>query len=272
MTDQNMAVKMMMNVLIDVVIVTFIFIAILAYIQNIYNDDTIEKNYIARDLALSIESIQVPQGNTQLTYAKDTNSYTIFLKEGKAQVFDTRDQPEPPTFLRGISSYSIDSDVEFEDMELNYAGAELHPLLVKTDNRILISPINEKSSVKLYGYEDVYTKQQSKYYKFYSTDLEQYTKAQVQNINSLLGTQFIYSPANPDFVISKSIGENMIYCPASKEKRKLASLIANRFIEDGTDFLIMPPGNNVFTIKIQEKLTSKLSTVLEKSFWEYYNG
>lgn len=266
------AVKLMMNVFVQIVIVAFIFILLLLYMQNIYKDDTIEKNYIAKDLALSIEAVQAPQGNTQLIYAKDIDSYTILFKEGRVQVFDARDQPEPPAFLRGISSYSIDKDVEFEDIKLKYSEKGVQPVMVKTDNQILMNPIGEYGSLKLYSYEDIDTKQQPKNYKFYTNDFQEYVEAQVDNLNSIPGTQFSFSSINPDFMISKSYDENIIYCPANKEKRKLASLIANDLIDHGTDVLILPSKNDVFTIRIQEESISKLSNALKESFKEYYDG
>jgi len=273
MTEEE-GMSMMLNVLIQIVIAALIFISIFIYIQNIYTNDSFEKRYLAKDLALAIEAIQTPQGNTVINYAKDTDSYSIVFKDNRVEVFSRQDQPEPPSFLRGISGFFTDNSFRFENTDLSYAGAGIQPILIKTDNELIAAIPGMQYSTELYNIRAVDTSKEQKNYTFSADpeELEDYVKTTVSELNSQLEVSFTYYEENPDFIISESQEENIIYVPASKTKRKLASIIANKFIEQGKIVLILPSGNNRFTIKIEKGLTAQLSAVLRDSFKEYYNG
>ena len=91
-------------------------------------------------------------------------------------------------------------------------------------------------------------------------------------MNALTGTKFYYSKNNPDFIISESNGGNLIYAPKDAAKRKLAEIIANKFIDNGQDFVILPSYDHVFRIEIDKRLEGELSKNLKESFDEYYKN
>lgn len=262
--------KMSLDVLIHLLIGVVIFFAIFTYVQNIYTDDSFERDYIAKDLALAVDALQVPQGNTVMFYAKDTDSYSFVFKDNRVQVFSMIDQPEPPAYLRGMSVFSVDRNFEFQDSELKTTGLAISPSIIKTDNMLYAAGPEEPYNLGLYSYEDVNTSREPKDLIFTGKD-NLFVEALVRHLNSALGTVFLFSTNNPRFVILKSVDENIIYSPSDLKNRKLASLIANKFMEKGHDFVILPSKDIIFTIKVEEGIATKLQIVLEESFREFYH-
>jgi hypothetical protein len=269
-------ITIVLQTIVQLVVIALVFLAIFAYIQNIYKDDYFEKSYLAKDLALTIEALQIPSGNAVLQYTKDTNSYTLRFKEGRVEVFSATDQTEPPDFLKGISSFSLDKGIILEDTEIRYAGVAVMPDIAKEDGRIKITPVGEQHNLKLYNKITVDTKNEKKDARFYTTESDaeykRYAESIAANINAAAGTQFVYSQTNPDFIIKKSYDNNIIYTPATAQKRKLAAIIANKFLEKEIDILILPSTDNTFVIKIKDEQKETLSSILKDSFTEYYNG
>lgn len=267
-------INLALNVFIQLIIVISIFLAIFTYVQNIYTDDSFERSYIAKDIALALEAIQTPQGNTQLYYTKDTNSYTFLFEKDIIKVFNAVDQPQPPPFLIAASSFSVDESLGFKDSELKYTGAEVHPVLVKTNNQILAAMPGTDYNMKLYTSKKTDTSKEPKDLIFSTdskdADFRRYVQAVVLNLNSALNTKFVFLEKSPDFIITDTPGLNIIYSPATKEKRKLANMIANRFLLQDYDIVILPSQNNVFVISIEEELQKTLQDILKDSFKEYY--
>lgn len=273
--SEEEGITITMAILVQLIIAALILLAIFAYIQNIYTDESYEKNYLAKDMALIIESLQVPQGNTALQYSKYTDSYTMTFRDGRAEVFSSIEGAEPLSFLRGIAGFSVDKNFIFEETELKYAGIEIHPQLVRQGNEIKINQQVTENNLNLYHIITADTSGERKDYKFYTTEQEpeykQYVQALPDNINAAAQTNFAYSQTNPDFIISRSDGGNIIYAPADSKKRKLAEMIANSLIKQKADAVILPSQSVSFVIKIDDSQKENLLTALKEAFKEYYN-
>lgn len=274
--SEESGISLVMQVLVQLIVAAFILLAIFAYIQNIYTDESYEKNYLAKDMALIIESLQIPQGNTALQYSKYTDSYTMIFKDGRAEVFSSTDGTEPMAFLKGIAGFSIDKNFIFEGAELKYAEIGIQPQLVRQGNEIKINQQATENNLNLYTITSVNTSGERKDYKFYTTEQElefkQYVQALPDNINAAAGTQFTYSQTSPDFIISKSDEGNIIYTPVDSKKRKLAEMIANNLIKQKADAVILPSQGSSFVIKIDDSQKENLLTALKEAFKEYYDG
>ena len=278
MTEEE-GVRTIWDKLIQLIIIATIFGLLLAFLNSIYTDDTFEKRYTAKDLALALEAIQIPQGNTALVYQKDTDRYTLMFEQGRVQVFKITDQPEPPIFLRGISYFSTDKNIIFRNTTLtptNYLNylEKTQPLLIKTGNNLEAADQSTEYNLKLYYIKETSTVKEQKDLKFSTNSPDQQFQSFVQimlnEINAAAGAQLSYSETEADIMITKTSQTNIIYAPQTEEKRKLANIIANKFIEQGTDIVILPSKNEVFTIQISEEAIPKLSGNLKEAFEEYY--
>jgi hypothetical protein len=276
MSEEEGGIRLALDVFVQLTVSVLIFLAVFSYIQSIYTDDTFEREYLAKDIALEVEAIQVPQGNSVVAYRKDTNNYDFFFRENKVEVFESIDGQEPSAYLKAVSGFSVYDDINFRDSEQSILGLGLKPTLLKTDNKISALLPGEQYSLELYSYGKTDTSKEPKDYIFFvdsgDEELTGSVSAAVESMNYLLETKFSYSKNNPSFLISKSKSENLIYAPKNPAKRKLAILIANRFIEKGQDFLILPSYDNIFRIEMKEGLEKELSQILKESFEEYYKN
>lgn len=271
-TKGQEAINTVLNVFIQLVVVLLVFFGIFTYVQDTYTDDTFERTYIAKDIALALEAIQTGQGNSVLLYEKDTNSYTFNFAKDFMQIYNAVDNPNPSPYFRTTASYSVDRNFKFSNLTLDYMGIEIHPTLVKTNNKLNVFESTADYNLKLYSYKDVNTTGESKNYVFGTDSDDDRFEDYVRILVGQLGYQFTFSTAaSANFIISKSSEDNIIFAPATKEKRKLASIIANKLIEQEEDCVILPSKNNIFTIKIKEGNEAKLTSILKKSFEEYYD-
>jgi len=272
MTDQNEeGIQGMLNQLVSLIIIVLIFAAILTFLAlRVYKDDSFEKNHIAKDMALALEAIQTGQGNTILSYTKYTDSYSFAFKQGIVQNYKTQEKKLPLDFMAVSSTFSIDQNIKFTEKEMNHTGTDIHPNLIKTGNNLYAETPDKEYNLNLHYYEDINTSTQPKTYTFSTDSKDEQFKEYVKTLTNQPGYQFSYKEhTDTDFVITES-KENIIYAPQTKEKRKLASIIANKLIEKGENAAILPSGNERFTIKIKKELASQLTSILQESFKQYY--
>jgi hypothetical protein len=274
--SEDSGMRLMLDILVQIIISALIFFVVFAYIYAIYNDDYFEKEYLAKDIALEIEAIQVPQGNSVISYTKDTNDYDFFFRDNGVEVFEAVDQKEPAAYLKAISTFALYDNMHFRYSEPEIIGLKVKPVLLKTDNKISALLPGEDYSLGLYYINKFDISGEQKNHIFFSDSKDEnftgYVKAAAEAMNAGFGAGFSYSQTNYNFLISESEGSNIIYAPATKEKRKLAAIIANKLIEGAQDCLILPSYDDKFRMKIKKNAGKDLPQLLKDSFEEYYKN
>ncbi|MBW2992409.1 hypothetical protein KY345_04295 [Candidatus Woesearchaeota archaeon] len=250
--------RLVLNVFIQIIISATILIALYGYVQAISSDDSFEKTYLARDLAITLEAIQTAQGNTAIHYLKDTDYYTLKFTKDRLEVFSQTDQPEPPAYLRGISTFEIDPNLEFQNITIR--SYETYPTFTKTNNKLQILDPILPYNLELYGYENIDTKNEKLTIAAEESDIEDIIKITIPELE--------YNAVNPDILIKKT-EQNTIYSPMTKERRKLASIIANRMIERGYQVVILPTKTQAMRIEAEAGIIPRLSDILKESLEEY---
>jgi hypothetical protein len=275
MSDEG-GMRLVMDFFVQLMISALIFLVVFAYIQAIYNDDYFEREYLAKDIAMEIDTLQIPQGNSVILYTKDTNDFDFFFRDSRVEVFEAVDQQEPAPYLKSISSFSLYNNIYFRYSEPENIGLKIKPVLLKTDNKMSALLPQEQYSLELYYINKLNTSGEPKNYIFFSDSKDEnftgYVKSAAENMNARFGAGFSYSENSYNFLISESDDNNVIYAPNAKEKRKLAIIIANRFIEGAQDCLILPSYDDKFRMKIKKGIGKDLPQLLKESFEEYYQN
>jgi len=100
-----------------VIVFGVIFIGLISFVDDIRDNSLFEKMFLARDLAILIDTLYVAPGSVDVNYLKDTFWFSYHFAPGKVEVYDETDGID----LRRETYFFVeDNNIFFEEKELSY--------------------------------------------------------------------------------------------------------------------------------------------------------
>lgn len=102
--------------LIDLIVVVIVFFLMMGYVDKVVESTTFEKNFLARDTALLIDTLYVSPGNIVVDYPQDTFWFNFNFEKNKVEVYE-----DSLLLIKKPSSYFI------EDRNMEFVYKEIKP-------------------------------------------------------------------------------------------------------------------------------------------------
>lgn len=100
--------------MIDLVLAIVIFFILSSYVDRAAEYTTFEKNFLARDIALLIDTLYAAPGNVITNYSQDTLWFTFKFDKNQVQIYDITENPNPPMSDRALYPFIEDRNLKFE--------------------------------------------------------------------------------------------------------------------------------------------------------------
>lgn len=144
------AFNTVVNWIIQLAIPGLFLLTMLGWISETASNDLFERNYLARDLALVVDTIYASPGNVKVVYPTLSRGYTLEFTHNRVDVYDQTVDINPPLFRRGIYIYAEDlnipiqpvvlaPDIDFEVGEAPTQEDYVQPIFYKDSEKMVVS-------------------------------------------------------------------------------------------------------------------------------------
>jgi len=99
----------------DIVLAVVIFFLLSSFVDRAAETTTFEKNFLARDTALLVETLYAAPGTVELDYTQDSLWFTFNFQENIVQVYDATLNDNPPAIEKSIFPYTGDNNIAFKN-------------------------------------------------------------------------------------------------------------------------------------------------------------
>ena len=82
----------------ELIVALIVAVALLSFVTDVAEGTIFEKNYIARDLSLLVDTIYTAPGDVEYTYVENTNRFIVDFSESKIKVLNNEKENTPETF------------------------------------------------------------------------------------------------------------------------------------------------------------------------------
>lgn len=83
----------------EIILVAVIVFALLSFVNDVAKQTIFEKNYLARDLALLINTIYASPGEITYSYKENTNDFTFNFHDNKVEVYKDEESEQKIFYL-----------------------------------------------------------------------------------------------------------------------------------------------------------------------------
>ncbi|MBW2977600.1 hypothetical protein KY331_02025 [Candidatus Woesearchaeota archaeon] len=243
--------------MIDLVFVVVLFFLLTTFIDNVGESTTFEKNFLARDVSLLLDSLYTAPSNVEINYPQDTFWFDFRFEENTVQVFDATQNPDPPLTQRAFFPFMEDRNLLLEYQTVSpeekaewkktflqkvfptltrskpeqTPGTEVKLQFVKTTDGIAI---NKKLNTNKLTCPIAEVAKPTKVILMPQTgDLAQITQALSTNIENSEKADYVPTEM-PDMIIKINQKDQSLQAkikPNSQQSRKLACLILNNLLD-----------------------------------------
>ncbi|MBD3310681.1 hypothetical protein GF351_05690 [Candidatus Woesearchaeota archaeon] len=113
-TGKKGIIKLSWETFFDLVLAVVILMAFLSFVGRYGENTDFEMNFLARDIALIIDTLHASPGNTVIDYPQDTLWFSFEIGDGKVIVYDRVKSLASRTF-----TYGANDDIHLEKVELS---------------------------------------------------------------------------------------------------------------------------------------------------------
>ena len=296
-------------IIFQVILITTVAFTLFSFVSNVSEDTFIEKQFLSRDLALLLNTINTAPGNIHYIYSLEdaTPSFDFILVNQKVTIQEliketqtSTEFPYAENLLFQLSSSKIEKGVQKIEFENSDYELKIDKKTTKKLNKLKYPYIDTKANI------------QDKKIAFLSGILknpsneEEYEEGNsflspiipsIQSKERIVSTDESIKLMSPNIYIDQEVDliiainnnepkEFKIYIPSNpdviKQSRKLASLIANKLIENEKftkvpiiipiDSSINAPSINIETNNdILKKSRAEILQAISNSINEYYS-
>jgi len=100
--------------MIDLVLTVILFFLLTTFVDNVGESTTFEKNFLARDVSLLLDSLYTAPSNVKIDYPQDTFWFDFKFEENQVQVYDATQIQDPPLIQRVFFPFMEDRNLILE--------------------------------------------------------------------------------------------------------------------------------------------------------------